>query len=74
MSAHVPALPLEADPLIAEAKQRARRRRLIAAAALLAAGGVAGGVLALGGSGTASPGRIPWLPARPHLGPAKPSV
>jgi hypothetical protein len=27
MSAHVPALPLEADRLIAEAKQRARRRR-----------------------------------------------
>lgn len=74
MSAHVPALPLEADPLIAEAKQRARRRRLIAAAALLAAGGVAGGVLALGGSGTASPGRIPWLPARPHLGPANPPL
>ena len=38
MSAHVPALPLELDPLIAEAKQRARRRRLIAAAVLLAVG------------------------------------
>lgn len=74
MSAHVPALPLEADPLIAEAKQRARRRRLIAAAALLAAGGVAGGVLAFGGSGAASPGRIPWLPIRPHLGPANPPL
>jgi uncharacterized protein DUF4232 len=70
MSAHVPALPLEADPLIAEAKQRARRRRLIAAAALLAAGGVAGGVLVFGGSGSASPGRIPWLPTRPHVWPA----
>jgi hypothetical protein len=72
MSAH--ALPLEADPLIAEAKQRARRRRLIAAAALLAAGGVAGGVLAFGGSGSASPGRIPWLPTRPRLGPANPAL
>jgi Domain of unknown function (DUF4232) len=68
MSAHLPALPLEADPLIAEAKRRARRRRLIAAGVLLlAAGGAAAGVLAFGGSGSASPGRIPWLPTRPHL-------
>jgi hypothetical protein len=74
MLAHVPELPLEADRLIAEAKQRARRRGLIAAAALLAAGGAAGGVLAFGGSGSASPGRIPWLPTRPHLGPANPPL
>jgi hypothetical protein len=67
MSAHAPALPLAADPLIAEAKQRARRRRLVALAALVAAGGVAGGVVAFGGSGSASPGRIPWLPTRPHV-------
>ena len=40
MSADVPALPLGLDPLIAEAKQRARRRRLLvlAAAGLIAAG------------------------------------
>src|SRR5438876_3748390 len=37
MSEHVPALPLDLDPLIAEAKQRARRRRLLLAACLLAA-------------------------------------
>lgn len=74
MSADVPALPLETDPLIAEAKQRARRRRLFAAAALLAAGGAAGAVLALGSSGSASPGRIPWLPTRPRLGPAHPPL
>lgn len=55
MSAHVPALPLEADPLIAEAKQRARRRRLVAAAALLLAilGGTGLVVHALAGT---SPG------------------
>jgi Domain of unknown function (DUF4232) len=75
MSAHVPALPLEADPLIAEAKRRARWRRLIAAGVLLlAAGGAAAGVLAFGGSGSASPGRIPWLPTRPQLGPANPPL
>src|SRR5437870_10101307 len=32
MSATVPALPLGVDPLIAEAKQRARRRRILALA------------------------------------------
>jgi len=42
MSAQVPALPLEADPVIAEAKKRARRRRLLAVATCLAAGAVAG--------------------------------
>jgi len=35
MSAQVPALPLEVDPLIAEAKQRARRRRLLVLGALV---------------------------------------
>ena len=39
MSAHVPALPLELDPLIAEAKQRARRRRLLLLAGLVALAG-----------------------------------
>jgi Protein of unknown function (DUF4232) len=73
MSAHVPALPLEADPLIAEAKQRARRRRLIAVAALLAVGGaVAGGVFAFGAGG--SSGAVPWLPTKPGLGPAHPPL
>lgn len=72
MSAHVPALPLEADPLIAEAKQRARRRRLIALAALLALGVAIGGVLAFG-SGRGS-GAVPWVPTRPQLGPANPPL
>jgi Domain of unknown function (DUF4232) len=73
MSGHVPALPLETDPLIAEAKQRARRRRLIAAALLLAVvGGVAGGVLAFGAGG--SPGEVPWLPTKPQLGLANPPL
>jgi uncharacterized protein DUF4232 len=72
MSAHVPALPLEADPLIAEAKQRARRRRLLAGTALLAAGAVVGGVLAFGAGGGS--GVVPWLPTRPQLGPANPPL
>lgn len=71
MSAHVPALPLEADPLIAEAKQRARRRRLIAAAVLLAVGAAAG-VLAFG-AGRGS-GEVPWLPTKPRLGAANPPL
>jgi hypothetical protein len=72
MSAHVPALPLEADPLIAEAKQRARRRRFLVAVALLVAGGAAGGVLAFGAGGGS--GEVPWLPTRPQLGPANPPL
>ena len=36
MSQYVPALPFEIDPLISEAKRRARRRRLAGAAAVLA--------------------------------------
>jgi hypothetical protein len=73
MSAHVPALPLELDPLIAEAKQRARRRRLLVVAALLlTVGAAAGGVLAFGaGNGS---GEVPWLPARPQLGPTNPPL
>lgn len=73
MSAHVPALPLELDPLIAEAKQRARRRRLTAVVALLAGGAaLVAGVLAFGGS--RPPGGVPWLPTRPQLGPASPPL
>lgn len=72
MSAHVPALPLEVDPLIAEAKQRARRRRLIAVVALVVAGAAAWGLLAAGGSG--SPGEVPWLPTRPQLPAANPPL
>ena len=74
MSAHVPALPLEADPLIAEAKQRARRRRLFAAGVVLALGAVVGGVLASGSGSAGSSGEVPWLPTRPQLGPANPPL
>lgn len=73
MSAHLPALSLEADPLIAEAKQRARRRRLVAALVLLAVGGAAAaGTLAFGGGGAS--GDVPWLPTRPQLGAANPPL
>jgi hypothetical protein len=71
MSAHVSAVPL-VDPLIAEAKQRARRRRLIAAAALLAVGAAVGGVLAFSSSGGS--GEVPWLPTRVQLVPANPPL
>lgn len=70
MLTHVPALPLEADPLIAEAKQRARRRRLLAAGALLVLGAATAGVLAFGAGRTS--GEVPWLPTKPQLGAAKP--
>jgi hypothetical protein len=69
MSAHVPAL--EFDPLIAEAKQRARRRRLLAVASLLAAGAVAG-TFAFGTGGGS--GEVPWLPSKPQLGAANPPL
>jgi hypothetical protein len=73
MSAHVPALPFEIDPLIAEAKQRARRRRLlVAAAAAVATGAIVGGVLAFGAPG--SSGLVPWLPTKPQLGAANPPL
>jgi hypothetical protein len=52
MSAHNPALPFEADPLIAEAKRRARRRRILAVAgavAVAAAVGASFGLRAGGG-------------------------
>jgi hypothetical protein len=41
MSLHVPELPFQIDPLIAEAKRRARRRRLFELAALVAVAVVA---------------------------------
>jgi Protein of unknown function (DUF4232) len=73
MSVHVPALPFGIDPLIAEAKQRARRRRLLAAGLLLAVGaGATAGVLAFG-AGRGS-GALPWLPTKPQLGPANPPL
>ena len=72
MSAHVPALPLELDPLIAEAKQRARRRRVIAAVALTVTGAAVWGALAFGGGGSSD--EIPWLPTRPQLGSANPPL
>jgi Protein of unknown function (DUF4232) len=72
MSAHVPALPLESDPLIAEAKQRARRRRLFAASAVLAIGVAVIGLRAFGAGGGS--GEVPWLPTKPQLGAANPSL
>ena len=61
------------DPLIAEAKQRARRRRLLAlaAAGLLIAGAAVG--LSQSGSG-GTPGAIPWLPTKPNIGSAHPPL
>src|SRR5438067_1943543 len=72
MSAHVPALPLEHDPLIAEAKQPARRRRVIAAVVLTVTGAAVWGALAFGGGGSSD--EIPWLPTRPQLGSANPPL
>jgi hypothetical protein len=48
MTLHVPRLPFELDPLIAEAKRRAwHRRTLLAVIAVVAVAGVAGSWLAL---------------------------
>jgi|GEM_PF-1518186 len=70
---HAP--PVGLDPLIAEAKQRARRRRLLA---LAAAGLIAVAILAIelapSGSGGGAQGTIPWLPAKPSIGPANPPL
>jgi hypothetical protein len=57
MSSHIRALPLQIDPLIAEARRRATVRRLVLFAVLIAAasGGTAFGRLrSTGGAGTAS--------------------
>lgn len=53
MSAHIPALPLEADPLVAEAKRRARRRRLIVALVVAIAGAAVAATFTLRSSGAA---------------------
>jgi len=72
MSVLAPSLPV--DPLIAEAKQRARRRRflLLAAAGLLAVG--AAGVELAGSGSSGSAGPVPWLPTKPNIGPAYPPL
>ena len=60
MTAHLPRLPFSLDPLMAEAKRRARQRRLLvalAAVAVIAAGSVLG--FELRGLGSAAP-----LPAK----------
>lgn len=73
MELRLPWLPFDLNPLIAEAKRRARRRRLwIAVLALAVAGASTGIALTSGGGG--SSGAIPWLPTRPQLGPAKPPL
>jgi uncharacterized protein DUF4232 len=53
MTLDIPGFAL--DPLIAEAKRRARARRLLLIAMALVAGGVAAGTLALGGSDQGRP-------------------
>jgi len=62
------------DPLIAEAKQRARRRRLLllVAVGLLTAGALGVELAGSGSSGTAGP--VPWLPTKPDLGQADPPL
>jgi hypothetical protein len=66
-------LPIELDPLIAEAKQRARRRRLLAAGVVaLAFAGTAVGVATSESGG--SSGTVPWLPTKPSLGPSNPPL
>jgi hypothetical protein len=47
MSAHAPALPYEVDPLIAEAKHRARRRRLLAVGLVVAVAAAVAATFAL---------------------------
>lgn len=60
MESEVPALPVGLDPLIAEAKQRARRRRyLFATLAVVAAGALTYGLLPSGRSGLAGSQRLP---------------
>src|SRR5690242_4458850 len=50
MTLQVPRLPFSLDPLIAEAKRRARTRRFLLVATVVLAGGVAAATLALHGS------------------------
>jgi hypothetical protein len=44
MAAHLPPLPIEVDPLIAEAKRRTRRRRILLLVALVAVAALAVGL------------------------------
>lgn len=69
----MPALPFDLNPLIAEAKRRARRRRLLLAVLALVLAGVALGAALSAGTGGGR-GTIPWLPTRPNLGPANPTL
>lgn len=73
MEWHLPALPFDLHPLIAEAKRRARRRRLLLAVLALVLAGVALGMALTAGAGGGR-GTIPWLPTRPNLGPANPPL
>ncbi|HUJ56039.1 MAG TPA: DUF4232 domain-containing protein [Gaiellaceae bacterium] len=72
MEWHLPGLPFDLHPLIAEAKRRARRRRFLIAAIALAAAGATAGVVLTAGAG--SSGAVPWLPTRPQLGSANPPL
>lgn len=59
MTAHVPRLPFALDPLIREAKRRARQRRVLVALGVVLVGGlVAGFALALRPSGGGSSGGL----------------
>jgi hypothetical protein len=60
-----PCLPFSLDPLIAEAKRRARRRRYIGAALLLCAAAVGAAAFSLGGS------RLPVMKPLPGMNIAK---
>lgn len=66
--------PVGLDPLIAEAKQRARRRRLLllVAAGVLAAS--AAGIELAGSGSSGSSGAVPWRPTKPNIGPAHPPL
>lgn len=55
MTFRVPRLPFSLDPLMAEAKRRARQRRMLTALALLLAGLGAGLAFAFGSPGGRSP-------------------
>jgi hypothetical protein len=58
MSVGVPALPLGLDPLIAEAKERARRRRFLALGALVIAAATVGATFGLRPTGGGPPARV----------------
>jgi len=70
MTAHVPRLPLSLDPLIAEAKRRAKQRRFLVAVAvmLVAAAGTVAALSALSSSGVRSlqAALAPSVLAAPH--------